>query len=118
VRPFAEVHLDEPYQTVITSSAGYPLDKTYYQTVKGMVGAMEILEPGGDIFIVSEISEGFGSPEYLEAQKRRFDGTLAMDGFLARYRAQDRPLPLTSGRLRSRSSPCAGARVRLFTQQP
>jgi hypothetical protein len=25
------------FSTVITSSAGYPLDKTYYQTVKGMV---------------------------------------------------------------------------------
>jgi nickel-dependent lactate racemase len=80
VRPFAEVHLDKTYKTVVTSSAGYPLDKTYYQTVKGMVGAMEILEPGGDIFIVSEISEGFGSPEYLEAQKRLIN--LGLDGFL------------------------------------
>jgi nickel-dependent lactate racemase len=34
---------------------------------------------GGDIFIVSEISEGFGSPEYLEAQKRFVE--LGMDGF-------------------------------------
>ena len=25
------------FKTVVTSSAGYPLDKTYYQTVKGMV---------------------------------------------------------------------------------
>jgi len=25
------------FHTVLTSSAGYPLDKTYYQTVKGMV---------------------------------------------------------------------------------
>ena len=80
VRPYAEVHLERPYNTVITSSAGYPLDKTYYQTVKGMVGAMEILAPGGDIFIVSEISEGFGSPEYLEAQRRFVE--LGLDGFM------------------------------------
>ena len=70
VRPFAEAHLDRAYHTVVTSSAGYPLDKTYYQTVKGMVGAMDIIEPGGDIFIVSEISEGLGSPEYVAAQER------------------------------------------------
>jgi nickel-dependent lactate racemase len=45
------------------------------------VGAMEILAQGGDIFIVSEISEGFGSPEYLEAQRRLVK--LGMEGFLA-----------------------------------
>jgi nickel-dependent lactate racemase len=82
VRPYAEVYVPgEKYDTVITSSAGYPLDKTYYQTVKGMVGAQEILKRGGDLFIVSEISEGFGSPEYLEAQERLI--TLGVDGFLA-----------------------------------
>lgn len=69
VREFAEVSVPRRFKTVVTSCAGYPLDKTYYQTVKGMVAAMEILEPGGDLFIVSEISEGMGSPEYIEAQK-------------------------------------------------
>ena len=70
MRPYAEVHLPGRYHTVVTSSAGYPLDKTYYQTIKGMVAAMEILEPGGDLFIVSEISEGLGSSEYVESQKK------------------------------------------------
>jgi lactate racemase len=69
VREFAEVSVPRRFKTVVTSCAGYPLDKTYYQTVKGMVAAMDILEPGGDLFIVSEISEGMGSPEYIEAQK-------------------------------------------------
>lgn len=41
------------FSTVVTSSAGYPLDKTYYQTVKGMVTCLGILEPGGDVIIVS-----------------------------------------------------------------
>ncbi|MBF0506505.1 MAG: nickel-dependent lactate racemase [Nitrospirae bacterium] len=68
VRPYAEVRLKTRFRTVVTSSAGYPLDKTYYQTVKGMVGALDILEPGGDLIIVSACSEGIGSPEYAEAQ--------------------------------------------------
>ncbi|HYW85486.1 MAG TPA: hypothetical protein VFB30_19700, partial [Spirochaetia bacterium] len=68
VRPYAEIHLNTRFKTVVTSSAGYPLDKTYYQTVKGMVGALDILEPGGDLIIVSACSEGMGSPEYAEAQ--------------------------------------------------
>ena len=52
----------------MTSSAGYPFDKTYYQAVKGMVGALDVLEPGGDLIIVSACSEGIGSPDYAEAQ--------------------------------------------------
>jgi nickel-dependent lactate racemase len=79
-RQYAEIPVSRKFKTVITSSAGYPLDKTYYQTVKGMVGPMDILEPGGNLFIVSEISEGFGSPEYLEAQRRLI--SLGVDGFL------------------------------------
>lgn len=80
IREYAEVAVPRPYKTVITSSAGYPLDKTYYQTVKGMVAAQEILASGGDLFIVSEISEGMGSTHYLEAQKLLT--TLGSDGFL------------------------------------
>ncbi|MBV9272512.1 MAG: hypothetical protein JO333_01345, partial [Verrucomicrobia bacterium] len=58
------------FNTVVTSSAGYPLDKTYYQTVKGMVTPMEILNPGGTLIIASECSEGFGSPEFRAAQMK------------------------------------------------
>ena len=54
----------------MTTASGYPLDKTYYQTIKGMVGAMNILAKGGDLIIASECSEGFGSPEFSEAQRR------------------------------------------------
>jgi nickel-dependent lactate racemase len=77
---FAVINVPRRFQTVITSSAGYPLDKTYYQTVKGMVGGMELLEPGGELFIVSECSEGMGSAEYVEAQKRLI--ALGPDKFL------------------------------------
>lgn len=70
VRPFAEVIVPHRFKTVITSAAGYPLDKNYYQTVKGMVAALDVLEPGGNLFVVSECSEGIGSPEYGACQKR------------------------------------------------
>jgi nickel-dependent lactate racemase len=69
VRPYAEVPMTKRFRTVVTSSAGYPLDKTYYQTVKGMVGALEILEPGGTLITVSQCSEGVGSKEYAESQR-------------------------------------------------
>lgn len=70
VRGYCEVSVPRRFHTVVTSAAGYPLDKTYYQTVKGMVGAMDILAPGGDLIIVSECSEGMGSPEFVDAQRR------------------------------------------------
>lgn len=80
MRQYAEVGIPRKFKHVITSGGGYPLDKTYYQTVKGMVGAMDIVEPGGNIMILSECSEGMGSPEYVEAQ--RLLTQLGTDGFL------------------------------------
>ena len=69
MRRYAEVALPRRFRTVVTSAAGYPLDKTFYQTIKGMVGVVDILEPGGTIVIASECSEGMGSPEFVEAQR-------------------------------------------------
>jgi nickel-dependent lactate racemase len=70
MRRYAEIPVPTKYRTVITNGGGYPLDKTYYQTVKGMVGALALIEPGGDIIIFSECSEGMGSKEYVNAQQR------------------------------------------------
>ncbi|MDA0658133.1 MAG: nickel-dependent lactate racemase [Planctomycetota bacterium] len=69
VRKYCEISVPRRYPTVLTSAAGYPLDTTYYQTVKGMVGGIDILEPGGDLIIVSACSEGFGSTEFRTAQE-------------------------------------------------
>jgi nickel-dependent lactate racemase len=81
IRDYAQVVLPRRFQTVVTSAAGYPLDKTYYQTVKGMVSPLDILAPGGNLIIASECSEGIGSPEYREAQRRLL--ARGVDGFFA-----------------------------------
>lgn len=86
LRPYAEVCVPHRFKTVVTSSAGYPLDRTYYQTVKGMVGAQDILEPKGDLFIASEISEGLGSNDYKTAQKKLM--ALGMEGFLENIKSK------------------------------
>lgn len=70
VQRFAVVPVPRRFRTVVTSAAGYPLDKTFYQTVKGMVAPIEILEPGGNLIVASECSEGMGSREYVDAQRR------------------------------------------------
>ena len=79
-RASCEVKTGRRFKTVVTSSAGYPLDKTYYQTVKGMVTPLGILEEGGTLIIASECSEGVGSPEFRAAQERLID--LGPDRFL------------------------------------
>jgi nickel-dependent lactate racemase len=80
------VPVGRKFSTIVTSSAGYPLDKTYYQTVKGMVTPLDILEPGGTLIIASACSEGFGSAEFREAQARLVE--LGPERFLATLTAK------------------------------
>jgi lactate racemase len=54
----------EPVDIVVTSSAGYPLDTTFYQAVKGMTAALPIVKEGGTIVLAASMSEGIGSPEF------------------------------------------------------
>ncbi len=68
VRRYAELPVDRKFSTVVTSAAGYPLDKTYYQTIKGMVGPSQILNEGGTLIIASACDEGLGSAEFRESQ--------------------------------------------------
>ncbi len=89
MRPHARVDVGERFHTVVTTSAGYPLDKTYYQTVKGMVGVMDIVSPGGDIIIASACSEGMGSAEFVGAQINlsRLGPQAFMDELMTREKA-------------------------------
>jgi nickel-dependent lactate racemase len=61
---YCAVRADGPFDIVITTAAGYPLDTTYYQAIKGLVGALEILTPGGGIILASECGDGLGSAEF------------------------------------------------------
>jgi nickel-dependent lactate racemase len=80
------VAIGRKFATIVTSAAGHPLDKTYYQTVKGMVTPLDILEPGGTLIIASACSEGFGSAEFRDAQARLC--LLGPDAFLQRLLAK------------------------------
>jgi len=64
VRGLVTDTLSEPVDIVVTSSAGYPLDTTFYQPVKGMVAAVEVVKPGGTVILAAGMSEGIGSAEF------------------------------------------------------
>jgi nickel-dependent lactate racemase len=58
--------LDRQVDAVITTSAGYPLDLTFYQAIKGITAASHIVKPGGKILLVAACEEGAGAPEFRQ----------------------------------------------------
>lgn len=58
--------IPEPVDAVITTAAGYPLDLTFYQAIKGITAAQHIVKPGGRILLIAECSEGAGAGEFAE----------------------------------------------------
>ncbi len=113
IRGFAEVPVERRFATVLTSAAGYPLDKTYYQTVKGMVAPMDILAPGGELIVVSACSEGMGSKEFIEAQRRFV--TQGPDAFLAGLKAKRRA-EIDEWQTEMQLKPMRVGAIRLFTE--
>jgi len=77
--------LPEPVDIVVTSSAGYPLDTTYYQSVKGMVGALPILKPGGTIVLAASMTDGIGSDDF----QRLFKENESAESFMRRILETD-----------------------------
>lgn len=80
VADVVEAPLDAPVDVVLTTCAGYPLDLTFYQAVKGMVGAMPIVRPGGTILIAVRCAEGIGSPDFTRILLENDD----LEAFVAR----------------------------------
>ncbi len=66
VEGVVKVPVPEPLDVVLTSAAGYPLDTTWYQAIKGLTGALPIVKPGGTIILAASLSEGVGSPEFQQ----------------------------------------------------
>lgn len=64
VENVVKVPVPEAFDIVVTSCAGYPLDTTWYQAVKGLTGALPIVKQGGTIIMAASLSEGLGSPEF------------------------------------------------------
>jgi nickel-dependent lactate racemase len=64
VRTSAMQRVDAPFDIVVTTNSGYPLDMNLYQAVKGMAAAARIVRDGGTIIIAAECAEGVpaGSP--------------------------------------------------------
>jgi len=85
VEDVVRARLPEPVDVVVTSSAGYPLDTTFYQAVKGLTGALPIVKEGGTIILAASLSEGIGSAEF----QRLFQEHESLDVFMERILGKD-----------------------------
>jgi len=64
VENVVRVSVPEALDIVVTSSAGYPLDTTWYQAIKGLTGCLPIVKQGGTIILAASLTEGVGSTEF------------------------------------------------------
>lgn len=64
LEPHVQVALADEADVVVTSAGGYPLDATFYQAIKGLAGALDIIRPGGTVVLAAELSEGLGGAEF------------------------------------------------------
>ena len=64
VRKSAMQKVKSPFEIVVTTNSGYPLDLNLYQGVKGMSAAARIVQQSGTIILACECREGVpaGSP--------------------------------------------------------
>jgi nickel-dependent lactate racemase len=71
VKQHAMAPLNAPYDIVITSNSGYPLDLNLYQSVKGMSAAAEIVKKGGAIILAADCWDGI--PDHGQYKKLLFE---------------------------------------------
>jgi len=64
VRRSAMQKFSAPFDVVVTTNSGYPLDMNLYQGVKGLSAGARVVKPGGTLILAAECREGVppGSP--------------------------------------------------------
>ena len=85
IESLVKVEVPKACDVVVTSSAGYPLDTTFYQSIKGLTGALPIVKEGGTIIIAAGLTEGIGSPEFQSL----FEEHENLDVFMQRILGKD-----------------------------
>ncbi len=88
VRRSAMQRVKAPFEVVVTTNSGYPLDLNLYQGVKGMSAGARILQPGGTLILACECREGLPANSPLDKLLRSAAGPeeilalLATPGFV------------------------------------
>lgn len=78
VEELAATEIGEPYDLLIASAGGFPLDIDLRQAHKPLDAAVKALRPGGSILFYAECADGAGHPLF-EDYVRRFEDHHAME---------------------------------------
>ena len=79
-----------PFDVVVATNSGYPLDMNLYQAVKGMAAAARIVKPGGLVILAAECREGVPAGSPHDQLLRRVPGPEAL---LAMLESASAPCP-------------------------
>ena len=58
VKQNAMAAVEQPFDVVLTTNSGYPLDQNLYQSIKGISAASQVVRPGGAILLAARCIEG------------------------------------------------------------
>ncbi len=83
VRRSAMQRVAAPFDVVVTTNSGYPLDMNLYQGVKGMSAGARIIKPGGTLILAAECREGVPAGSPLDKLLRSAAGPEEILGMLA-----------------------------------
>lgn len=78
VRKAAMCPVDAPFDIVVTTNSGYPLDMNLYQGVKGMSAGARVVKAGGLLILAAECREGVPAGSPLDALLRDCDSPEAI----------------------------------------
>src|SRR6185503_3607146 len=74
VRKSAMQKFDAPFDVVVTTNSGYPLDQNLYQSVKGMSAGARVIKEGGTLILACECREGVPAKSPLDQLLRSAAG--------------------------------------------
>jgi nickel-dependent lactate racemase len=57
----AIISVERPFDVVVTTNSGYPMDQNLYQSIKGLSAGARVVRPGGAILLVSACADGLPS---------------------------------------------------------
>lgn len=101
--------LEKRVSAAVTTSAGYPLDLTFYQAVKGVTAASHLVEPGGIILLLAACSEGSGATEFSRMLKESPDAGQFLDSIA------NAPVTIDQWQLEKLALVCRTHRVWFYT---
>lgn len=80
----------QPFDVVVTTNSGFPLDQNLYQSVKGMSAAAQVVAEGGTIVCAAECRDGF--PDH-GSYRQVLASASSPQALLAQIEARPRTVP-------------------------